>query len=374
MTNILISAVYVFFLVSFLASSATEALSSLFGWRPAMLLRFVQTILDDKTTNLASELYANALVNPRAESGDPETKKTLPSYIDPWFFAIALVGVLNLDQSRLNRWKTSSQPQQVQSAQPQPQQVRSSQLQQVKQLITQEIVQLRNDARLGDLLADTIIRREFDVNEISASIARWFDSATDRLTGTYKRRTQLSNFLFGLVIAVVFDVNPLPPALTQLTPVPAAPASVSSIDNAASVAQAVAPSGAPPAQVVEEDRGASPSNASTGASSSVGSDASANRSVTKSWAAIFKDGGIVKAIGWFVAALSTVLGAPFWFDILSKVTNIGGTKPDKSTAAEMQSASAQTGVNTARGGVAAGGGPVGGGPAGGGPAGGAATG
>jgi hypothetical protein len=43
---------------------------------------------------------------------------------------------------------------------------------------------------------------------------------------------------------------------------------------------------------------------------------------------------LVKLAGWFVTALALSLGAPFWFDTLSKFINIRGTgvKPDRADA------------------------------------------
>src|SRR5688572_22299491 len=103
MTQIFISVIYTFLVVTYLASAGTEGLSSFFKWRSRILFRNVKNILNDDVTGLAIEVYRNALVHPRS-SGDadsPEFQKTLPSYIDPKYFANALISALGLDKKNL---------------------------------------------------------------------------------------------------------------------------------------------------------------------------------------------------------------------------------------------------------------------------------
>ena len=40
-----------------------------------------------------------------------------------------------------------------------------------------------------------------------AEIARWFDSAMDRVSGDYKRYTQLWSVILGLLVAAAFNID-----------------------------------------------------------------------------------------------------------------------------------------------------------------------
>src|ERR1700690_4392009 len=46
-----------------------------------------------------------------------------------------------------------------------------------------------------------------DVSQFRQNIETWFNSSMDRVSGWYKRRTQLILFLMGLGIAVALNVN-----------------------------------------------------------------------------------------------------------------------------------------------------------------------
>ncbi len=50
---------------------------------------------------------------------------------------------------------------------------------------------------------------EGNVDAFQKSVEAWFDDAMDRLGGVYKRRAQLVNFLAGLVIAVLLNIDAL---------------------------------------------------------------------------------------------------------------------------------------------------------------------
>lgn len=317
MTEILISAGYVFFVVAYLASSGTEAISSLFRWRATMLAKEIKELLNDKITGLGTRIYSNPLVNPGGPGDDPPEfiSKRLPSYIDPTSFAVALTSALQLDQTQLNELakivKTDRNPSKTRERK-------------IEEGLSVKIPELQNESRLRSLLATIIHLGNFDLKLIHTAVAQWFVQANNRLTGTYKRRVQLSNFLIALVIAVIFDLSPLPPGVGSLTPV--FPASNDFTHNVSGSAHF-----APPTSSRTETSFGSPGQDPTGLRAAhveshdeVASDSSGE---LRSWAVIFNDTGVFQFIGWFITAIATVLGAPFWFGVLSKVTNVRGSGP-----------------------------------------------
>jgi hypothetical protein len=71
-----------------------------------------------------------------------------------------------------------------------------------------------------------------------------------------------------------------------------------------------------------------------------------------SWTAYFKEimkgasWTLMKVIGLFITALAISLGAPFWFDMLSKFMNLRGSGPPPDRTATPQPPAAPSGDNT----------------------------
>jgi hypothetical protein len=198
MLDLLINAAYVFGFASYIASAGTEAISSYFRWRAKMLLDALMTMLNERVTGLATAIYRHPLVHPRTTGEDSgDLTNEIPSYIDPKSFAIALIDALGLDQSCLAALKGMG-------------------LQQIAEWARTQIAPLQNEPRLRMLLTDAIHRNNADLELVRLAIAGWFDTATDRISGAYKRRTQASNFTIGLILAVVLDLNPLPREISDM--------------------------------------------------------------------------------------------------------------------------------------------------------------
>jgi hypothetical protein len=116
----------------------------------------------------------------------------------------------------------------------------------------------------------------------------------DRVSGAYKRRSQLWTFLIGLLVAAVFNVDTIRlfeqlwqhPALVSRISVLAMPDAQSAIDQL--------------------------------------------QTLPIGWQGITRV-DLAMVVGWAVTALSALFGAPFWFDNLQKLVNLRGTgqKPEE---------------------------------------------
>jgi hypothetical protein len=315
MIEIFFSAAYVLFIVNFVASSGTEALASTFKWRAKMLFRNMKALLNDDVTKLVTELYRDALINPRS-SGETEGKaleEKLPSYIDPTAFANSIISILKLNQELLNDLK--SQPDDVL-------------LNSVKNL-----PHINQNEQLAKLLAGSIRRNDGDLDAIRKATADWFERSADRISGSYKRRTQLSNFLIAFVIAVIFNVNPLPPSIAALTQVKVPPSDGTAVAVAGGV-NVVAPTAAnggngANGHSTQRNGGQGQVAAGNGEAAQLQSAASARINAARETA--------IKVLGWLLTALSTLLGAPFWFSALSLVSTVrgSGSKPSEKKETPM---------------------------------------
>jgi hypothetical protein len=179
-----------------------------------------------------------------------------------------------------------------------------------------------------------------DMELAIANIAAWYDSAMDRVSGAYKRATQKLLLGIGLTVAVVLNVNIIAIAhhlfrddVERATIVARAEsiARDSSFIGGGSQAQyarARATLDSLRLPIGWDDMQLTPPW-----DRRVVRDASgAERSVTelRLWAYVFEP-----LVGWTLAALAAMLGAPFWFDLLNKVMVVRSTvKPHEKSPEE----------------------------------------
>ena len=138
----------------------------------------------------------------------------------------------------------------------------------------------------------------------------------DRASGWFKRRVQVILILVGFLIAVSFNVDTL--------------AIFSQLKNS-EVAQQVAENAALFAGSMDE------SNLEAIAGGEIASELSKlnQLSLGLGWDGYFSGEESIgmklflSILGWLITALAISLGAPFWFDLLTKLVNIRGTGQTK---------------------------------------------
>lgn len=249
--------------VALIVSTLQEALASALRLRARTLLGGVKSMLNDpRFSALAKAVYTNALVNPhdeaRAASSDSIAAK--PSYIEPDNFAIALVDTIAS--------------------------------------IPGDYVQLGRDI---DTLPDPQVRRVLqgmyqrangDMAAFQQSVARWFDSAMERVSDAYKRSAMLFSFLLSLLLAVLFNIDSIHlfGALWQ---------------HPALAAQLAAAPEVMSANAVE-----------------------ALWRLPIGWQQFppqFSGQFALSIAGWLLTASTALFGAPFWFDLMKKTVQVRGT-------------------------------------------------
>jgi beta-lactamase superfamily II metal-dependent hydrolase len=177
-----------------------------------------------------------------------------------------------------------------------------------------------------------------DLTKFRQGIERWFNDAMDRLSGWYKVRARLLSLVVGLVVVILFNADTLLIAKTlwgddalrsavvaqaeAVTAEGATPGESGGTDDLGKAFDEVANS----LQRVDELQlplGWSFQDGDPRWVSGHGALA-----VTGSW--------LGKALGWLITAAAISLGAPFWFDLLSKLVPIksagkvrgGSTEPE----------------------------------------------
>jgi hypothetical protein len=178
------------------------------------------------------------------------------------------------------------------------------------------------DSNMRDALLAQIATADKSLTALRDGVATWFDESMDRLSGVYKRKLKLLSIAVGLALAVVINADTISVA-TRLWYDGTLRAQI-----VAAAATTIA-SGAPAS-------GDAPAQPGVGAALQQASQAAASlRPFPFGWTKAERDallgwGFLKKALGLALTTLALVLGAPFWFDLLSKFMQIRGTgrKPD----------------------------------------------
>jgi hypothetical protein len=268
--DVAIGLIFTFLAMSLAVSSIVEAIASAMKWRSATLLQGIKDLLNDESfKGLALQVYNHALVNP-IDSGTALAEKDLshpPSYIEPVQFAEALMDILAINQNLTED---------------------------VKQKITAKVT----DLQLRSFLIGLVERTGGDVAKFRSGLAQWFDNAMDRVSGTYKRRTQLWSFAIALIMAALMNVNSINVG-RELWIRPMLARTISYNPNLK------------PGDAVKQFEALG---------------------VPVGWTAqrfCELKGRVLPEVllGWLVTAFATLFGAPFWFDSLGLLVQLKGTGP-----------------------------------------------
>ena len=175
------------------------------------------------------------------------------------------------------------------------------------------------DSNVKDALVTAATEAQGNIDKLRAGIAAWFDDSMDRVAGVYKRYMHWISFVVGLALAVLLNVDTVTLAKSlwldsALRGSAVELATKTVTQGQGDLAQATL-------VTLQQDLRPLP----------VGWDPAKGRPDAnwyQSPAAIF-----AKLIGWLITALAISLGAPFWFDLLSKFVSLRatGNKPAPSS-------------------------------------------
>jgi hypothetical protein len=146
-----------------------------------------------------------------------------------------------------------------------------------------------SDPQLKQLLQGMYKRAGQKIEGLQAEISRWFDGSMKRVSGAYKRRAQLYTFLIALALAVGLNIDAF--HLFQIL-----------WNHPTLLAQAT----------------------SAGAQVTVGQAAGALADLPVGWGQGFSISWVA-CLGWLMTASTAIFGAPFWFDLLRRLSNIRGS-------------------------------------------------
>ena len=317
--DVVVGILFAFMSISLAASAINEALASFLNRRGKALLAGIEDLLNRSSdgAKLALAIYNHSLVHPQgdgtAQSVADLVKRQLPSYVEPIKFAAALVdGLLEA---------FPPQP----DAPPPPNDVAvavAAETTEATNTVAAMVVvtppsplkaaiERITDDQLKQALLALYDRADGQVSQFETAVADWFDGAMDHVSGIYKRYSQLWAFLIALAIVVLLNVDTLYLAKSLWQHPSAAPHLVASgallADAQSSIAQ-LQQSGLPIGWTA---------------------DYLTDHAVFWAWP--------IALVGWLITALSTLFGAPFWFDLLQKIVQLRGSGPTPDEKASQPS-------------------------------------
>jgi hypothetical protein len=148
------------------------------------------------------------------------------------------------------------------------------------------------------------------IETFRANVEQWFDDAMDRMSGWYKRRVQIALLVYAIVVVVLLNVDSITLTRSLWT---------DGVLRSAVVATADQQQDQDPGEVTDE------------------LDKLAALQLPIGWAGAGDDprrqfpddpaGVALKLLGLAVTVLALSAGAPFWFDVLSRIAKLRSTGP-----------------------------------------------
>jgi hypothetical protein len=309
--DVAIGLAFVYLLFSVLCSAVQEAIAGALDWRSATLEAGLRNLLEDdgQKTGGAPVRAANVVEEPSDQ--EPKDKTDQPPTLTDQVLGHGLMRMM-YQRSRLLFWKGRRGPSYIPSrtfslallniiAPARP----NEQMSEIRATIDScDIIPAGTRAVLVSLANDAVKDRD----ELRTEIEHWYDSAMDRVSGWYKRRTQVVICVLSLIVAVGLNVNT----------VSIADRLVNDDGLRAALVQSATNTAAKPGETVSKVAGQIQTlGLPIGWNKKPGDPARV--SLSDHWG---------RAIGgWLITFLALSLGAPFWFDALGKIAGLRATGP-----------------------------------------------
>ena len=300
--DVLIGLFFLYFLLSIVCSSINEAIAAVLNMRAGYLERGIRTLLsrEGNVKSFYSHWRVRALIKPPGRIFKGPRK---PSYIPSRTFALTLLDTFAPAENAAENEDLIARAERALG------------------VPDDDSESKRPTEIVRGVLRDALAEARGDRDKFRAVIERSFDDVMDRASGWYKRRVQL--ILFVLALGLVCVINADSAALAQrLWKDDALRAAVVSQAN----------------KVVQTGRAeCTKGEGETRADAAAKCVDEVNQfGLPLGWSHatsphnLFWD-GFGKVLGLLVTAFALTLGAPFWFDLLGKVSNLRGSGPPAAT-------------------------------------------
>jgi hypothetical protein len=322
--EVAIGVIFVYLLLSLIVTAVTELISGWLKWRSQNLWKGIRNLLDSGTAETwVRKLYKHPLIEglsqPDAATA-ADRKKKGPSYIPSRTFAIALLESLKEEAAAPGQndpW-----------------------------LHLQTVIQGLPDDKLRKALLALLEESNHDVEQLKTNIEIWFNNSMERVSGWYKRKTQVVHIVLAVTVTLVINVDTvlIVNALSQNQALRESLVKESERFSKSQPAPGTTPPAAGSGRTVEQLRAQLAQ-----LDLPIGWVLPGQRAYTQDnsdfrvWPGWYWRGKLVDwvvfwmqtvrfhLLGWLLTAFALSLGAPFWFDMLNKVINIrsSGKAPEE---------------------------------------------
>lgn len=328
--------IFVFLVLSLVTSALNEAVAGFLSRRASFFEKWLRQQLNEDQVKrffehpMVRSMSGNRLVVIGRRKLKGITWAQRPSYLQPRVFSLVLLDILlGPDGEGTKAGGAKKESAQDKGAKNEGEQDRAS-----------DPVSKLEGGRVKAVLTTATRFTGTELDRARQELEQWFDHAMERVAGWYKRRTQLWLWIFGLIMALVLNVDTLLIARTLWTE-PAARRVVT--EQAEQFAQANP-------ELEEEDLKEAVSRVrnlntfqipigwakATKACAEPGTQTADSPGEPpcdpRSWPRT-PGGRAQRVLGWLITAAALTLGAPFWFDLLKKVVAVraSGRSPKEPT-------------------------------------------
>lgn len=275
--EVALGVILTFSFFSIIMTSVREGIEALLKTRAKLLEKTIKEMLG-RDPDALSAFYKNPAINALFPGDYVAKGRNLPSYIPAANFAAALIDLVKVPESL---------PQPVQSA-----------------------------------LAPFIAGANEEADAVRSKLEAWFNSAMDRVSGSYKRQSQLWFIVLGFLTAAVMNINPLLIG-NRLARDQQLRADV--VAFAPDMNQNImVNSDAETAITAQLQATGLPIGWSSGCKlGDIVALYTPDKNTPDQNSCYDKGDGLLKSLGgWLIAAFAAMLGAPFWFDLLNRIVNL----------------------------------------------------
>lgn len=322
--DVALGLIFLFVLLSLICSTINEMIAGVLSWRARFLEEGIRSMLAgsgglSSVDGLVDQLAAHPLIQGKVATpvtGEPKglrgrlsrlrrkvsKPRVFPSYLNKSTFALVFLDTFaqpELDDSR-----------------------------DVLKRARGYVEELDADSPVRRVLISFLDKADGNVDRFRESLESWYDLTMNRVSGWYKRRTQFALIVIATIVTLLANADSL------------------QIGKALWNDDAVRASVVAQAQRAVDQGNAEPDvGGGVSESAETLSDQVADVSALElplGWSTDPEDprwfddwqGAVGKVLGLIATVLALTLGAPFWFDLLGRVSRIRGTgKPEREGAA-----------------------------------------
>lgn len=196
-----IGLIFVYLLLSMICSALQEWIAALFALRASTLEQGIKNMLfGDPAT--VQKILSHPLIDGMSRQSIWDrilNRSSRPSYISAEMFSKAFLSAVNASDAKIAEWSTPRNPNPPPNLGQQP----------VNQPAQVSTANPPLHERTADLLRTFVTTTPGNIDTLRKNIEDWYNDSMDRVSGWYKRKTQLILLILGFLVTISFNADTL---------------------------------------------------------------------------------------------------------------------------------------------------------------------